>query len=68
MSFSHLQIYEDSIFQLIKENFFLNCKKEYKLVGIVSCPCYNHYNTIIFKNVKYNMASTKPKKEKKTTT
>ena len=57
MVFSDLQNYKDSIFKLIEEKIILNFNVEYKLSEIISCPYYNHYNTIIFNPLGSNIAS-----------
>ena len=54
MAFSDLLNYKDSIFKLVEEkNNIFNV--EYKLSGIISCPYYNHYNTIIFNPLVSNI-------------
>ena len=61
MAFSDLMKYKDVIFKLVEEKIILNYNVEYKLAGIISCPCYNHYNSIIFNpkgsNIDQNFTS-----------
>ena len=40
--------YKDKILNLIEEKIVLNINVEYKLIGIISVPNRNYYNTIIF--------------------
>ena len=42
-------------FKLVEEKIILNFNVEYKLSGIISCPYYNHYNTIIFNPLGSNI-------------
>ena len=55
MTFSDLTNYKDNIFKLVEEKIILNFNVEYKLSGIISCPSYNHYNTIIFNPIGSNI-------------
>ena len=55
MTFSDLQNYKDIIFKLVEEKIILNFNVEYKLSGIISCPYYNHYNSIIFNPLGSNI-------------
>ena len=55
MAFSDLQNYKDSIFKLVEEKIILNFNVEQKLSGIISCPYYNYYNTIIFNPLGSNI-------------
>ena len=61
MAFSDLMKYKDAIFKLVEEKIILNFNVEYKLAGIISCPYYNHYNSIIFNpigaNIDHNFTS-----------
>ena len=55
MTFSDLTNYKDNIFKLVEEKIILNFNVEYKLSGIISCPSYNHYNSIIFNPIGSNI-------------
>ena len=46
--YSDLYKYKDNIYQLIEETITLSINAEYKLLGVIAAPNYNHYNTIIF--------------------
>ena len=46
--YSELERYKDKILKLVEDRIALNIKVEYKLIGIISSPSRNHYNTIIF--------------------
>ena len=40
--------YKDNIFNLLENRIVLNINAEYKLIGVISAPNRNHYNTVIF--------------------
>ena len=40
--------YKDNIYKLIEDTFTLPNNMEYKLLGMIEAPNYDHYNTIIF--------------------
>ena len=46
--YSDLYKYKDNIYKLIEETITLSINAEYKLLGVIAGPNYNHYNTIIF--------------------
>ena len=46
--FSELNRYKDKIYKLVDNTIVFNIRLEYKLVGLISAPKRNHYNTIIF--------------------
>ena len=46
--YSDLYKYKDNIYKLIEETITLSINAEYKLLGVIAAPNYNHYNTIIF--------------------
>ena len=46
--FSELNRYKDKIYKLVDNTIAFNIRLEYKLVGLISAPKRNHYNTIIF--------------------
>ena len=45
--YSGLTKYRDNIYQLLDDKITLNLKTEYKLIGVITAPSINHYNTII---------------------
>ena len=48
MQFDELKIYKKDIFNITEAKITLNLKVEYNLVGIISAPKANHFNSIIF--------------------
>ena len=55
MNYKDLYENKNQIFKLIEENIILNINVEYKLTGIIGCPSFNHYNTIIFNPIGCNI-------------
>ena len=55
MNYTDLYENKNQIFKLKEENIILNINNEYKLASIIACPSFNHYNTIIFKQIGYNL-------------
>ena len=39
----------------MEEKIILNFNVEYKLTGIIACPSYNHYNSIIFNPLAFKI-------------
>ena len=58
MNYNELTNYKDTIFKLVEEKIILNFNVEYKLTGIIACPSYNHYNSIIFNPLGCNIDKT----------
>ena len=48
MQFDELKIYKKDIFNITEAKITLNLKVEDNLVGIISAPKVNHFNSIIF--------------------
>ena len=57
MNYKELTDYKETIFKLVEEKIILNFNVEYKLIGIISCPSFNHYNSIIFNPLGCNIDS-----------
>ena len=54
MSYSDIYKFKEKIYKIAEDTVLLNLNKEYKLIGIISLPSYNHYCSIIFNpNGKY---------------
>ena len=48
MSYSDIYKFKEKIYKIAEDTVVLNLNKEYKLIGIISLPSYNHYCSIIF--------------------
>ena len=48
MSYSDIYKFKEKIYKIAEDTVVLNLIKEYKLIGIISLPSYNHYCSIIF--------------------
>ena len=49
--------YKDNIYKLIEDTFTLPNNMEYKLLGMIAAPNYDHYNTIIFNPIDQTINS-----------
>ena len=48
MNYEELEQYKQNIYNMIEDVLFLNFNLSYKMIGIITVPVKNHYNTIIF--------------------
>ena len=48
MNYEELEQYKQNIYNMTEDELFLNFNLSYKMMGIITVPVKNHYNTIIF--------------------
>ena len=48
MNYEELEQYKQNIYNMTEDVLFLNFNLSYKMIGIITVPVKNHYNTIIF--------------------
>ena len=48
MNYEELEQYKQNIYNMTEDVLFLNFNLSYKMIGIITVPEKNHYNTIIF--------------------
>ena len=48
MNYEELEQYKQNIYNMTEDELFLKFNLSYKMIGIITVPVKNHYNTIIF--------------------